>query len=328
MRAELEPGTYRSINGNLALGLHIRGAMAEGMERSGDPEVIAHGRLDFGSAADGNLRWAATDLGAVMEAVRGRLDLSPVASAALGRSLAGAALLLRLGSRDLRRLTLEIKGDGPLGRVLAEVDRDGNLRGTVAAPRVDLPPTPAGKLAVGQAVGAGHLQVVREQKGELFYSRVELVSGEIGEDLAHYLEQSEQTRSAVLVGVLAKPDGIAAAGGMLVEVLPGTSDATLDRLERNLAAVRGVSHLLEEVGLDGVVDRLLAQLEPRTRESRRLRYACRCDRERLARHLSRADDEDLADLALADGTISAECQFCGEVYLYTPEELTRMRSQA
>src|SRR4029079_12789365 len=150
-------------------------------------------------------RWGVVEITGVVEEARRRLDLSPVASAALGRTLAGSALLLSLAPKSLHRLVLEVHGDGPLGRVLAEADPEGNLRGMVGDPRVDLPATPAGKLAVGRGVGRGTLRVLRElAAGGSYHSQVELVSGEIGDDLAHYLEQSEQIRSAGLLGVLRK----------------------------------------------------------------------------------------------------------------------------
>ncbi|HTQ80215.1 MAG TPA: Hsp33 family molecular chaperone HslO, partial [Thermoanaerobaculia bacterium] len=213
------------------------------------------GSLQLGLAGDGSLRWAVANVTELVEEARDRLDLSPVAAAALGRCLAGAALLLRLASKTPTRLLLEIRGDGPLGRVLAEADQEGNLRGMVGNPHVDVPPTPAGKLDVGRAVGRGTLRVLREHEGgSSYHSQVALVSGEIGEDVAHYLAQSEQSRTAVLLGVLAKPHGVAAAGGMIVEVLPGAPEGTVSQLERNIASIPGVSHLVEAGGSGHVVE--------------------------------------------------------------------------
>jgi molecular chaperone Hsp33 len=287
------------------------------------PEIAAPGLLQLGMAGGGALRWAVADVTQVVEEARGRLDLSPVAAAALGRCLAGASLLLRLAAKTPpTRLVLEIRGDGPLGRVIAEADPEGNLRGMVGDPRVDVPPTPAGKLAVGRAVGKGLLRVLREHAGGgSYHSQVELVSGEIGEDVAHYLEQSEQSRSAVLLGVLAKPFGIAAAGGMIVEVLPGAPEEVVARLERNLAGIPGVSHLVEAGGSEQVIGSLLAGLDREVRETRPLRYRCRCSRERLLHHLVLLPEDDREHLRSANGTIEADCVFCGSRYVYTPEEL-------
>ncbi len=288
---------------------------------AGERPPFAAGRLEQGLAHAGDLRWAAVDLSAVVETARGRLDLSPVASAALGRALAGASLLLRMALKTPSRLILEIKGDGPLGRVVAEVDDRGNLRGMVDNPRVDVPHKSDGKLAVGAAVGSGVLRVIREEPGRRRYqSEVALLSGEIGEDLAHYLEQSEQTRSAVLVGVLAQPSGVVAAGGMMIEVLPGAPEAALARLEANLAAVSGVSRTLAEGGLEAVVERALAGLAPERSEAATLAYRCRCSRERILAYLvaiARAQSEPLHD---EQGKIAVECAFCGEKYEYQAEE--------
>src|SRR6185295_4039611 len=187
--------------------------------------AAAQGTLELGMAGNGSFRWAVADITEVMEEVRDRFDLWPVPAAALGRCLAGAALLQRLATKTPSRLMLEVRGDGPLLRILAEADDEGNLRGIVGDGRVQVPDWPNGKLGVGRAVGKGYLRVLREyERGNSYQSQVELVSGEIGEDVAFYLSQSEQTRSAVLLGVLGKPSGVAAAGGMVVEVLPGAAE--------------------------------------------------------------------------------------------------------
>lgn len=282
------------------------------------------GRLELGVAGGGGLRWAAADATPVVEEARRRLDLSPVASAALGRSLTGAALLLNLAAPSVTRLVVEIRGDGPLRTVLAEADQGGNLRGMVGERRVDLSDEAGGKLPVGRAVGRGFLRVVREQENGHYSSQVRLVSGEVGQDLAHYLEQSEQTRSAVLLGVLAKPHGVAAAGGLIVEVLPDADEATVARLEENASRVGAVSRLLEEAGVNGLVEALFGGLAVEVRQRQELRYRCRCSRERLAQHLILLPAADRAELRLADGRIEAECVFCGNRYDFGLHELEPM----
>jgi molecular chaperone Hsp33 len=273
-------------------------------------------------AGHGAFRWAVADITDVVEEARGRFDLWPVPAAALGRCLAGAALLQRLSTKTPSRLMLEVRGDGPILRVLAEADQEGNLRGMVGDARVQVPDWPGGKLGVGRAVGKGFLRVMREYEGGNSYqSQVELVSGEIGEDVAYYLAQSEQVQSAVLLGVLAKPSGVVAAGGMVVEVLPGASESTVARLEENIAGIPGVSQLLEVGGTAHVVESVLAGLDREVKESRPLRYRCRCDRERLRHHLVLLSAEDRAYLRAEDGTIDADCSFCGTRYRYTPDEL-------
>ena len=287
-----------------------------------DTPVTAQGKLELGLAGNGSLRWAVADITDVMEEVRGRFDLWPVPAAALGRCLAGAAILQRLATKTPSRLMLEVRGDGPLLRVLAEADDEGNLRGIVGDGRVQVPDWPGGKLGVGRAVGRGYLRVLREYEGGGSYqSQVELVSGEIGEDVAYYLSQSEQTKSAVLLGVLGKPSGVAAAGGMVVEVLPGAPEGSISRLEENIAGIRGVSHLLEEGGTGHVVEQVLAGFDREVMEVRPLRYRCRCSRERLRQHLVLLPEEDRDYLREDDGSIEADCAFCATHYRFTPEEL-------
>jgi molecular chaperone Hsp33 len=284
--------------------------------------ITAQGTLELGLAGNGAFRWAVADITDVMEEVRDRFDLWPVPAAALGRCLAGAALLQRLSTKRPGRLMLEVRGDGPILRVLAEADDEGNLRGLVGDPRVQVPDWPGGKLGVGRAVGKGYLRVLREyEQGNSYQSQVELVSGEIGEDVAYYLSQSEQRQSAVLLGVLGKPSGVVAAGGMVVEVLPGAPEETVARLESNIAGIRGVSHLIEEGGAEHVVEKVLAGLDRKVKEVRPLRYHCRCSRERLLDHLAGLPADDRDYLRADDGAIEADCAFCGARHRFTPEDL-------
>ncbi|HEX7186330.1 MAG TPA: Hsp33 family molecular chaperone HslO [Thermoanaerobaculia bacterium] len=291
------------------------------MEEMNAP-VSAGGRLELGLAGEGAFRWAVVDLTDVVQEARDRRDLSPVSTAALGRCMAGAALLLRLAAKTPTRLTVEVRGDGPILRVMAEADQEGNLRGLVGHPQVDVPHWTDNKLAVGRAVGKGHLWVRREYAGGGGYqSQVELVNGEIGEDLAHYLSQSEQTNSAVLLGVLGKPSGVAAAGGMIVEVLPGAPEEVISRLEENIFRIKGISELLEEGGIPYVMETVLSGLDREVLEVSPMRYRCRCSRERLLRHLVLLPADDRDYLRREDGTIDADCVFCGAHYIFTPEEL-------
>jgi molecular chaperone Hsp33 len=232
-------------------------------------------------------------------------------------------MLLRLATKTPTRLVLELTGDGPIRRVVAEADDLGNLRGMVGERRVDVPHYENGKLAVGSAVGRGFLRVVREHPGGSYGSQVELVSGEVGDDVAHYLDQSEQTRSAVLLGVLGRPTGVAAAGGLIVEVLPGADGPAVGRLEANLEGASGVSRLVEAGGVDQVLETVLAGLAPEVREERDVHYRCRCDRERLRRHLEALGPEDLDSLREEGGVLEASCAFCGAVYRFEREELVR-----
>lgn len=286
-------------------------------------DLAAEGELEVGLAGGGWLRYGVADLGDVVEEARARLDLSPIASAALGRSYAASALLLRMAAKTPSRLVFELRGDGPIRSVLVETDDEGNLRGTVGEPRVDLPHRPDGKLPVGEALGSGTLRVIRERPdGGSYASQVELVSGEIGLDVAHFLHQSEQRRSAVLLGVLTRPSGVAGAGGTIVEVLPGAPESVISTLETNLAGVGGVSRLFEDGGLDRVLDTVFAGLDREVAERLPLRHRCRCSGDRLRAHLSMLPAEELSGLTTEDGRVEGECVFCGSVYGFDPEELS------
>lgn len=280
------------------------------------------GSLRQGLAAGGNLRWLAADVTGVLREVRDRLDLSPVASAALGRSLAGAAMMLRLATKMPSRLVLEVRGDGPLGVVRVDTDHEGNMQALVGEPRVQVPDLPNDKLAVGTAVGRGLLKVLREYgDGRAYQSQVELVSGEIGDDLTYYLAQSEQVHSAVLVGVLGRKTGIAAAGGALVEVLPGAPEKVIDRLGANLAAMPGVSWLLEEGGVDRVLDAALAGFDREDLEVRPLRHRCRCSWDRFLGYLILLPEDDRRYLADENGMVETDCRFCGNHYRFSSADL-------
>lgn len=278
------------------------------------------GRLLLGLTDEG-LRWAVADLAGPAEVARRRLDLSPIAAIALARVLSAATLLLRFTTKNPGRLSVEASGDGALGRVYGEVSSDGSLRGTVGDGHV---PTPAsGHLDIGWAIGKGLFRVTRERaSGKRYSSQVELVDGEIGSDLAHYLRQSEQIRSAALLGVLPAPAGIVAAGGLLVEALPGTPDATIGRVEQNIADLDGVSARLADGGPLALAEAVLDGIDHQPAESYDLAYRCRCDADALELRLADLPPQDLDAITAADGKVAAECAFCGQRYVFPRESLS------
>jgi molecular chaperone Hsp33 len=283
--------------------------------------------LRLGVAGELDFRWAAADVTEAAEEARRRHDLSPIAAVALGRALAGAALLQSLATRSCRRVSLTVAGDGPLGRIVAEADSHGNLRGMVSDPSVDLPAEPDGSLPIARGVGRGTLRVVRENgDGTLAESQVELATGEIGLDLAHYLEQSEQTGSAVVIGVLLGPEGVRSAGGIVIETIPAATDAAIATLETNLAALGSVSRTLAADGVDGLVLRALADLPVEVRAHWPLRFRCSCSRAALLARLSTLGADDLSTVAADDGSVEAVCAFCSARYLFSPEELAAARN--
>ncbi len=277
------------------------------------------GRLELGLADLDGLRWAVADVTGPLEEARHRLDLSPIAAVAFGRVMTSATLLLRFTFKNVGRLTVEVAGDGPLGRVSVEVDDRGRIRGLLDNPSVETPGD--GSLAIGWAVGNGLFRVTRDRDGERYSSQTELVSGEVGDDLAHYLEQSDQIRSAALVGVLPRAAGIASAGGLLVEALPGTEDAVLTRLETNITQLPGVGALLAAGGPRALADAALDGFPHRPAESHVLRYQCRCNPETLFTRLREISQNDLDGLTGDDGRCVAVCAYCGEQYAFAREAL-------
>jgi molecular chaperone Hsp33 len=278
------------------------------------------GELALGLTAAG-LRWAVVDLTGPLEDARQRFDLSPVASVALGRVLAAAALMIRFTTKNPGRLTVEAIGDGPLGRVLGEVSSDGSLRGSVGEAHVST--LDSGSLAIGWAVGEGLFRVTRERAtGGQYSSQVKLVNGEIGTDLAHYLQQSEQIRSAALVGVQLGSEGILTAGGLLVEALPGTPEEDVAQVEANIARLDGVSTRLASGGAVALADAVLEGIDHEPLERHVLVYRCRCDQASLGDRLATMATSDLDELTGADGAVEAVCAFCGQRYRFARESLS------
>lgn len=274
-------------------------------------------------AGDGLIRvLAAEATGLVSEACR-RHDTWPVASAALGRALVGAALL-GAGLKGRETVTLRIHGDGPLGAILAEADGEGHVRGYVTHPHVDLP-LKSGKLDVGAAVGRTGLLYVTRDLGlkEMYTGSAPLVSGEIAEDLTHYLWTSEQQPAAVALGVLVNPDGgVAAAGGYLMQLLPTAAEEERQRLEANLRELGAVSRAIAAgLGPHQMLERLLAGFAYHVLDEQPLEFRCRCSRERAAGVLASLGRAELEAMLAEEGQAELRCEFCAAVYRFGRDEL-------
>jgi len=261
-----------------------------------------------------------TDL---VEEARQRHDTLPTATAALGRALT-AALLLGGLVKDDERVSLQFSGDGPLGGILADATPAGDVRGFVSRPQTHLPPR-RGKLDVGGALGRGLLCVMRVPLagGTPYRSIVPLVSGEIGSDVASYLVRSEQTPAVVALGVFVEPDGrVGAAGGYVVQAMPGVEPGTIERLEGNVDAADAPSELVRQ-GLDpsAILLRLLAGFTTRTLEERPVRFHCRCDRTRVDRAILAMGKAELLDVLAGDRRAEVVCEFCAARYVVEEDEL-------
>lgn len=252
-----------------------------------------------------------------------RHGLSPVASVALGRALMGAALLAA-GAEDDESVQLHFSGNGPLGGVTAIADSAGRVRGTVGNPGAT-PPLRDGALDVAAGIGEGLLAVVRERPGWKSPRRgvVPLATGTVARDIAHYLEQSEQTRSAVALGVfLAPAGGVEAAGGFFVDALPGASDLEIAQVEANVRGLPGPGELVRAGrGAAEIVQHLLAPLGSGPFEHSRPTYHCPCERHRALRTIALLGRAQLARSAARSEALEVRCEFCGERYEISDDEI-------
>lgn len=272
-------------------------------------------------AADGSVGLRAlAATGVVREAAR-RHATTPTATAALGRTLM-AALLLGAGAKSEETVQLRLRGDGPLRFALAIADGEARVRGYVGAPEAERP-SRDGKLDVGGALGRGNLAVVRHHPSwrEPYTGIVDLVSGEVGEDVAAYLTKSEQTPSAVALGVFVGSDGgVEAAGGYLVQSLPDAPEEALERLEANVRGAPTPSQMLRAGGgAEGFLETLTAGLGARPAERRAPRFFCGCDEERVARAVALLGRSEVRELCDAGEPVEVRCEFCATVHHVAPE---------
>ena len=276
------------------------------------------------TAADGMLRaYAAVTTDVVAEAMR-RHDCYPVAAAALGRTMTGA-LLLAANLKNKESVTIKFKGDGPLGTVTADATADGSVRGYVDHPHVNLPLNECGKINVGGGIGRGILSVTRfTGLKEPVTGSVNIVSGEIADDLIHYLYTSEQTPSSIGLGVLVSPElECLGAGGFFVQPLPGASDAVIDRLEANLKGISSVSRMaLEGMDAAGIAEKILGGFDDvKILSTTDLAFRCNCSKNYITDRLLTLGEADLRALR-DDGEAEVKCHFCNEAYTFDREDLS------
>ena len=281
------------------------------------------------TAADGGIRAVGVITNRLTEEARQRHGLSYVATAALGRTMAAGLLMASSMKRPGSRVNVRIKSDGPLGGILVDAGLDGTVRGYVANPSVELPPNQKGKLDVGGAVGNGYLYVVRDiGYGYPYSSTVELVSGEIGDDVAHYLVSSEQTPSAVVLGVFVGAGGVTAAGGLLVQVLPKAArdEALVETLQSRVSSLSGFTPLLQAgKTLPEIFNDLLGDMGLSIFPERQmLRFHCGCSFDRVLGALKMLGAEELQDMMNKDDGAEATCEFCGEVYQASSNQLAQL----
>jgi molecular chaperone Hsp33 len=282
------------------------------------------------TAADGGIRAVGVISTQLTEEVRGRHKMSAVATAALGRTMSAALLLSSSMKKAGSRINIRINGDGPLGVVFADAGLDGTVRGYVTNPHIELPTNDKGKLDVGKAVGRnGFVYVVKDTGYEYPYSStVELVSGEIGDDLTHYLVSSEQTPSALLLGVFVNTTGVAASGGLLLQVLPkAAQDAKLvELLDSRVSSLTGFTPLLRQgKSLSQILQDLLGDLDLNIfPETQLVRFQCSCSFDRVLGALKMLGEAELKDMIAKDDGAEATCHFCSQIYQADRHQLAQI----
>lgn len=286
-------------------------------------------RLIHGLAADDTVRvMAAISTNTVEEVVR-RHRTSPTVAAALGRTLTGAALLAST-LKDFDRLTIKVDGTGPIGGITAEARPDGSVRGYVKEPLADLPPAANGKFDVGGIVGSGTLYVIRESGFDIglhkdpYIGSVPIVSGEIGDDLAYYLARSEQIPSAVMLGVLLKNTEpfVAAAGGIIVQMMPNTPDHIITMIEDMVTHAPPVTEMISGgATADDLLSNLLGVIDHRVVDEHELRFECTCSQEKAVSMVAALGADEIASMLENDKGATMNCGFCGETYTLDEGEL-------
>ena len=285
------------------------------------------GKIIRAVAGDDFIKIAVIEARDIVERARQIHSLAPTACAALGRTLCATSIMGNMMKEDNAAVTVRINGGGPIGSVLAVADCEGNVRGYVSEPATDLPLRGDGKLNVGGAVGVDGMLTVIKDIGlrDPYVGSVNLISGEIAEDFSAYFVESEQIPAAVGLGVLVDTDlSVKAAGGFIVQLMPGAPDGLIEKLEDNIFFMDQLTTILAEDGMEEIINQVLKDLSPRILEESPVEYRCYCSRERVGQALRSIGHAELEEMAKAGENIRVGCQFCDAEYIFAPEEIKAM----
>ena len=266
----------------------------------------------------------------LVESARVHHNTSPVATAALGRTLTAGAIMGSMMKNDTDMLTLQIRGDGPIEGITVTADSHANVKGYVGNPDVMLPPK-NGKLDVGGAVGIGLLQVIKDMGlKEPYVGQTILVSSEIAEDLTYYFATSEQVPSSVGLGVLMNKDNtVHCAGGFIVQVMPFISDEVLDKLEENIKKISSVTSMLDNGHTpEQMLEQVLDDLNVEFTDTMDTQFKCNCSHERIEKAIISIGKTDIQEMIDDGKEVEVKCHFCNTAYTFSVEELKRILKQA
>lgn len=283
------------------------------------------------TAADGQIRAFAVTTRNMAEEARKAHNTSPVATAALGRLLSGDVMIGSMMKNDTDVLTINVRGDGEMGGVTVTADSKGHAKGYVVNPDVMLPANAKGKLDVGGAVGKGYLNVIKDiGLRDPYVGRVNLISGEIAEDLTYYFAISEQTPSSVALGVLMNKDNtVAQAGGFILQLMPGASDEIIDTLEKRLGEISSVTAMLSDGKTpEDILSDLLGDMELEINDKMPVSFYCNCDKQRVEKVLISIGKDEIQDMINDGKPVELKCHFCNKAYTFSVEELERILEEA
>lgn len=281
------------------------------------------------TALGGKVRAFAAITTSIVEELNRRHGTYPTAVAALGRTVTAGAMMGAM-LKGQERLTIQVKGDGPLGQIVVDANAHGEVRGYVDNPHVDLPSNAQGKLDVAGAVGKEGFLYVLKDLGlkEPYRGSVPIVSGELAEDFTYYFAKSEQTPSAVALGVLVNTDySVKAAGGFIIQLLPGLSDEEIAGIENELKAMPPITSLLDQgLELAAILEKVLDQVQ--VMEEMPVHFRCKCSRDRVEQTLISLGANEIGQLIEEDGKAEVVCHFCNEAYQFNKEQLERILEHA
>lgn len=281
------------------------------------------------TALNGKVRAFAANITGILEELRARHKTSPVATAALGRTLAAAAMMGAMLKGE-EKLTIQVKGNGPIGQIVVDANADGDLRGYVDDPSVELPLNSRGKLDVAGAVGSeGFIYIIKDLGlREPYRGSTPIVSGELGEDFTYYFAKSEQTPSAVALGVLVDTDRtVRTSGGFIIQLMPGLAEEEITELEARLSGLPPITTMLDQgLSLEAILNEVLEDVQVKERMD--LRFRCKCSQERVEQTLISLGRDELEDMIARNEPAEVVCHFCNETYRFDTEHLQALLERA